>query len=345
VSPKTPASNPETTMRDVAAAAGVSLPTVSKVVNGRSDVSKQTRARVERAIEESGYVTRTPTRRPGAGGSRLVDLVVYDLESAYSLEVIRGVEEELEEAGLSVVVSAVHGEQQRARKWVESLRARSTTGAILVLWNTDLSELAALRALRIPLVVLDPWGVPDPDMASVGATNFQGAYEAVEHLVALGHRRVAFIGGSPTLPASRARQGGYRAALESRGVEVDPDLIADGNFLIDGGYEQGLRLLAPANRPTAIFAGTDMQAMGVYRAARELGLRIPEDLSVVGFDDVPIADLASPGLTTVRQPLAEMGAVAARQLVQIRNGEQLKTLRVELATSLVVRESTSPPPA
>jgi LacI family transcriptional regulator len=331
-------------MRDVASAAGVSLPTVSKVVNGRSDVSKATRARVERAIKESGYVARASRRGLGGSGSRLVDLVVYDLESAYSLEVIRGVEEELEEVGLSVVVSAVHGEQRRARKWIDSLRARSTTGAILVLWNTDLSELAALRALRIPLVVLDPWGVPDPDVASVGATNFQGTYEAVEHLVALGHRRVAFIGGSPTLPASRARQGGYRAALEAQGVDVDHDLIADGDFLVDGGYEQGLRLLALPDRPTAIFAGTDMQAMGVYRAAHELGLRIPEDLSVVGFDDVPIADLASPRLTTVRQPLSEMGAVAARQLLQIRNGEPLRTLRIELATSLVIRQSTSAPP-
>jgi DNA-binding LacI/PurR family transcriptional regulator len=332
-------------MRDVALAAGVSLPTVSKVVNGRSDVSKETRARVERAIKESGYLPRASTRRVTTEGSRLVDLVVYDLESAYSLEVIRGVEEELEEVGLSVVVSAVHGEQKRARKWLESLQARSTTGAILVLWNTDLRELATLRALRIPFVVLDPWGVPDPDVASVGATNFQGSYEAVEHLVALGHRRVAFIGGSSTLPASRARQAGYRAALESRGLEVDPDMIADGNFLLEGGYQHGLRLLALTDRPTAIFAGTDMQAMGVYRAARERGLRIPEDLSVVGFDDIPMAELAGPPLTTVRQPLAEMGAVAARQLARIRDGEPLKSLRIELATTLVVRQSTAEPPS
>ena len=200
-----------------------------------------------------------------------------------------------------------------------------------------------LHRLHIPAVVIDPAGGATVEVPTVGATNWSGGRHATEHLILLGHRRIGLIAGPRELLCSRARLDGYRAGLEAAGVAVDDELIAQGAFNHESGYAAGGRLLDLSDRPTAVFASSDEMALGVYEAARRRGLRVPDDLSVVGFDDLPAARWSSPPLTTVRQPLVEMGALAARTVLRLARGEPITTPSVELATELVVRDSTAPP--
>jgi DNA-binding LacI/PurR family transcriptional regulator len=202
-----------------------------------------------------------------------------------------------------------------------------------------------LRTRGIPFVIVDPTGEPLHDTPSIGATNWNGGLTATRHLLSLGHRRIGVIGGPAWILCSRARLDGYRAAMDEAGVPIDPQLISHGEFHVEEGIDRGRALLALADRPTAIFAGNDLQALGVYQAAREARLHIPEDLSVVGFDDLPVAQWVGPPLTTVRQPLVEMAVAAAELVLGMANGEAPAQTRVELATELVVRESTAPPRA
>jgi DNA-binding LacI/PurR family transcriptional regulator len=323
---------PRVTIADVADVAGVSVPTVSKVVNGRADVAPHTRERVERVLREQGYRRRAPGRDTRAA---LLDVVFNELESPWAMEIVKGVEEVARENGLGVVLSAQEGPGALGRSWVDAVAARRSAGLILVVSELTPEQVDRLRARSIPFVVVDPAGEPAPGVPSVGATNWNGGLTATRHLLERGHRRVAVIGGPPTMLCSRARVDGYRAALETAGLPVDPDLIRWGTFHVEAGYSHGRALLTLEDPPTAIFAGSDIQAFGVYEAARVLGVEIPSQLSVIGFDDLPMARWVGPPLTTIRQPLTEMAATAAR-LVLGQGGEE----RIELATSLVLRHST-----
>ena len=328
------------TMETIAAAAGVSVPTVSRVLNGRSDVAPRTRERVEQLLRDHGYQRRGLRPQVRAG---LIDLVFNDLDSPWAVEIIRGVEDAAHAAGAGTVVSAIHRRASSTRQWLENLRARASDGAILVTSDLDPALHEELQSLHVPAVVVDPAGVPSLDVPTVGATNWAGGLSATEHLTGLGHRRIAFVGGRPGLWCSRARLDGYRAGLEVVGLDVDPALVVDGDFDHESGFRAAQRVLALPDPPTAVFAASDQMALGVYEAARQHGLRVPEDLSVVGFDDLPVSRWSSPPLTTVRQPLAEMGMVAARAVLRLVAGEPVETPRVELATTLVVRDSTAPP--
>ncbi|MBW8739230.1 MAG: LacI family DNA-binding transcriptional regulator [Streptomyces turgidiscabies] len=337
----TPQSTQTATLAEIAREAGVSAPTVSKVLNGRADVAPATRTRVEDLLRAYGY----RRRRAEATRSPLIDLVFHELESGWAMEVIRGVENAAREEGLSVVLSESAGRLTPGRTWADQVAARRPHGVVLVLSGLDESQRALLTSRSIPFVVMDPAGDPGDNVPSVGATNWQGGLAATRHLVELGHTRIASISGPSRMMCSRARVDGYRAALETAGLPVDPALLKAGDFHHETGYRAGLELLRAPNRPTAVFAGNDLQALGLYEAARELGLRIPEDLSVVGFDDLPIARLVGPPLTTVRQPLMEMAETAARLVLNLgREDGTSGATRVELATSLVVRNSTAPPP-
>jgi LacI family xylobiose transport system transcriptional regulator len=327
------------TLAEIAREAGVSAPTVSKVLNGRADVAPATRSRVEDLLRAHGY----RRRRAEATRSPLIDLVFHELESAWAMEVIRGVENVARDAGLSVVLSESAGRLTPGRTWADQVAARRPHGVILVLSGLDESQRALLTSRSIPFVVMDPAGDPGADVPSIGATNWQGGLAATRHLVELGHRRIGAISGPSQMMCSRARIDGYRAALETAGLPVDPELIATGDFHHEAGYRRGLELLRRPDRPTAVFAGNDLQALGLYEAARELGLRIPEDLSVVGFDDLPVAPWVGPPLTTVRQPLTEMAEAAAKLVLDLGRDEGTPATRVELATSLVVRSSTAGP--
>ncbi len=201
-------------------------------------------------------------------------------------------------------------------------------------------QLEQLREAHIPLVVIDPVNPPPPDVPSVGATNWAGGLAATEHLLAWGTAGSGPSPGQGDYLCSRARIDGYRSALERAGLGFDPALVRHGDFEHEGGFIRGGELLDLADPPSAIFAGSDQQAFGLYEAARQRGLRVPQDLSVVGFDDLPVARWVSPPLTTVRQPLAEMGRAAAQMLDDLIEGLPSRTSRVELSTELIVREST-----
>ncbi|MGV9319380.1 LacI family DNA-binding transcriptional regulator [Streptomyces sp. NPDC003660] len=338
--PSKTAAKRSATLAEIAREAGVSAPTVSKVLNGRADVSAATRTRVEELLRTHGY----RRRRAEVTRSPLIDLVFHELESAWAMEVIRGVENVARDAGLSVVLSESAGRLTPGRTWADQVAGRRPHGVILVLSGLDESQRALLTSRSVPFVVMDPAGDPGADVPSVGATNWQGGLAATRHLIDLGHTRIGAIGGPSRMMCARARLDGYRSALESAGLPADPALIREGDFHHESGHRLGLDLLGRPDRPTAVFAGNDLQALGLYEAARELGLRVPEDVSVVGFDDLPVARWVGPPLTTVRQPLTEMAEAAARLVLELGRGERERTAtRLELATSLVVRSSTAAP--
>ncbi|MFF4253470.1 LacI family DNA-binding transcriptional regulator [Streptomyces sp. NPDC001663] len=328
------------TITEIARQAGVSVPTVSRVVNGRSDVSPRTRAKVEDLLLRYGYRKRTAASAPGAA---LLDLVFNDLDSPWAVEIIRGVEEVAHAAGVGTVVSAIHGRSGDAREWMRNLRARASDGVILVTSALEPVLHEELRALGVPLVVVDPAGSPALDVPTIGAANWSGGMAATEHLLSLGHRRIGLIAGPPRLLCSRARLDGYRAALEGAGIALDETLVVPGDFHPESGFTGCNALLDLPEPPTALFAASDQMALGAIEALRRRGLRVPEDMSVVGFDDLPEVRWSAPPLTTVRQPLADMGKLAVRTVLRLARDEQPDSPRVELGTELVVRSSTAPP--
>jgi LacI family xylobiose transport system transcriptional regulator len=330
------------TIAKIAQEAGVSAPTVSKVLNGRADVAPDTRARVEALIRQHGYQRRGNAR---TNPSPMLDLIVHELDSAWAVEVIKGVTRVARQEGLIVVLSESAGSTHPGQSWVDGVFARRPTGVILVLSDLSPGQRAQLMTRNIPFVVVDPAGDPGDDVPSIGSANWSGGLAATRHLIDLGHRRIGVIAGPPSIMCSRARLDGYRAAMDAASLPVHPDLVRSGDFHVEGGYDNGMALLQLPDPPTAIFAGSDLQALGLYEAARELGVRIPEELSVVGYDDLQIARWVGPPLTTIRQPLTEMAEAAARLVVSISRGERPANLRVDLATSLVTRQSTAPPRA
>jgi DNA-binding LacI/PurR family transcriptional regulator len=325
------------TLVDIAAEAGVSVSAVSKVLNGRTDVAAGTRARIAALLRENGYQV---VSRLGFG---VVDLLIANVHSPWAEELLHGTVQAADESAVSVVVSTVESPAGFTR-WLDRAAGRGTDGALCVLHLPDSSELQRLAAARIPLVVIDPPGEPGAGIRSVGTTNWQGGLTATRHLIELGHRRIGIIGGPERLWSSRARLAGYRAALQAAGLPAAAELIrGSDDFCLGDGRREGGHLLDLAEPPTAIVAGNDSQAFGVLQALAERGLRAPADLSVIGFDDVPVASWATPALTTIRQPLAAMAATAFRMLHSGPGGRAGEPQHIELATTLVVRDSTAPP--
>jgi DNA-binding LacI/PurR family transcriptional regulator len=322
-------------MAEVASAAGVSIPTVSKVLNDRADVAAATRLRVEALLVEFGYA-RPASKSRSAG---LVDLVFTDF-SAWATEIIEGAEEAARANSVRLVVSATPTAEDQER-WLEGLARTRTDGVILVLNELSPQHHRRLESLRVPLVIVDPVGRPDPAVPSIGAANWAGGVTATEHLIGLGHRRIGTITGRANVLCSQARLDGYRTALQMAGIAYDPSIVAYGDFHHASALKSASLMLDLADPPTAIFAASDLQAMGVYEAARRRRLHLPADLSVVGFDDVPMAEWVAPPLTTLHQPLAEMASLALQTLLEGDSGRF--NHRVELSTNLVIRESTAAP--
>lgn len=330
------------TIAEIATRAGVSIPTVSRVLNNRPDVAPATRELVERTIKEYGFVHSRMANALRRRSSGIVDIVIPGLDTLYSVEIVRGIEEVVGRTRLRLALSTTDNAVQREQQWLEKVVEGATDGAILVLSRGQSSNLDELHQRKIPFVVVDHRGELGTAIPSVSATNWSGGRAATEYLLSLGHRRIAVIGGSTTLRCSIDRIAGYRAALEEAGIPIDPAYIRPGEFIHQTGYEQTCALLELPEPPTAIFAGSDLQAMGVYSALRTRGIAIPDEISVIGFDDVPLAALVTPTLTTVRQPLIEMGRVATTMLLRLIAEEPLDSMRIELATSLIIRESCAP---
>jgi len=323
------------TIAYIAESAGVSVPTVSKVINGRSGVSADTRARVEAMVNRYGY------RKPAANRSRIVELVFRELESMWAVEIIRGVERVARQYRIGVMVSEFGLHDSTPPAIDETVSRRPN--CVLSVAQLSADEREQLRAQGIPFVVFDPTVELPSDVPFVGATNWAGGRAATRHLVDLGHRRIGLVVGPDQVLCCRARLDGYRAALDAAGLPYHEDLVVRADLTVEAGAAAAAPLLARPDRPTAIFASNDLQALGVYQAAREAGLRIPDDLSVVGFDDLPVVAWVDPPLTTVHQPLTEMAIAATELALALGRGEPARRTGVELATTLTVRSSTAPP--
>jgi LacI family transcriptional regulator, xylobiose transport system transcriptional regulator len=328
----------ETTVATIARLAGVSAPTVSKVLNGRAGVAPATRRRVEEVLREKGY------RRPEAVGSApVLEVVFHALQTHLAIEIMRGVARVAGDHELAVGFTEVRTSDRGERTWIEQVLRRRPVGVIAVYADATPEQQHQLTASAVPFVVLDPTGEPLHQTPSVGATNWSGGLAATRHLIELGHRRIGLLGGPRSMLCAQARLDGYRAALAAAGVPVDSKLVRAGQFTVEDGQRHGRSLLRLSDPPTAVFAANDLLAMGLYAAARDAGVRIPEDLSVVGFDDLEFTGWCGPPLTTVRQPLVEMGVAAANLVLTLAAGREPAQARVELATTLVVRGSTAAP--
>lgn len=325
------------TVATIAQLAGVSPPTVSKVLNGRAGVGPATRQRVEELLRSHGY------RKPGVGETTAcLEVVFYEILSDLAIQVLKGVEKVAGAHDLAIGFTDVPQRVAAGLPWVESLLARRPTGVITVFMGPASQHRDLLESSGIPMLAVDPTGDMQPT-ASVGSANWSGGLTATRHLVELGHRRIGAITGPTGDLSSRARLDGFRTALETTGITYDPSLVRSGRFLFNQGRDLGLELLRLPDPPTAVVCGDDLQAIGLYEAARLTGRRIPEDLSVVGFDDIEPCQWCQPPMTTVRQPFAEMGATAAKLILALASGDIPDQTRFELSTTLVVRGSTAPP--
>lgn len=323
-------------LSDIALRTGYSLATVSKALNGKTDISDTAKRTIVAELERSGYQRRTRNNSM----KQTIEVVFQSFDNIWSLEVLSGVLEETKQHSISVMVTESGTNQHPSSEWTDGIIERKPLGAILIFSNLSDRERKKLESCQIPYVIFDPAGNPTADDLSVQADNWTGGLLATRHLLALGHTRIGIITGPDEMLCSRARLDGYAAALAERGVNRDPALVTEGDFTTAGGYAQAIALLEnPAIRPTAIFAGSDLQAMGVYQAASQLRIRIPEDLSVIGFDDVQTASFMGPTLTTIRQPLQEMAGAATRMLIDITSNTPTQT-RIIMPTTLIVRNST-----
>ncbi|MFY1620368.1 LacI family DNA-binding transcriptional regulator [Micromonospora sp. WMMD736] len=321
----------------IAELAGVSPPTVSKVLNGRAGVGEQTRQRVEALLRDHGY-----RRLEDAARTRCVEVLFHHMLPSIALEILRGIQEVADARRCTVGFVDLRHRVTAGLPWMEPLLLRHPTAVIAVCSLVTAEHGRQLAAMGIPLVAIDPGGELFPTPA-VGSNNWSGALAATRHLLDLGHRRIGVLTGPVQDLAARARLDGFRAALDHAGIGFDDSLERQGVFSFVAGRDLGRELLTLPEPPTAVVCGNDLQALGVYAAAHDVGRRIPEDLSVVGFDDVDQATWTSPPLTTVRQPFTEIGATAARLALTLADGHALPQERYELSTALVVRGSTGPP--
>ena len=327
------------TMFDVAIEAGVSTATVSRVANDHPNIRLATRERVEEAMKRLGYVANLRARSLAGGRTNVLGLIVDDLESSYISQVTRGIDEAVATHGYDLMVSTMHM-RERTTRHIESLFNGFAEGLIVLLAGGFGRYLGEVEARRFPVVLIDH--EPVSNVSTVKADNNAGTREAVRHLSTLGHDRIGFITGNLKVTSARERLDAYRAEVAELGLNAQSNLIADGDFTLEGGATAARQLLRLDSPPTALVASSDAEAFGVMQVAREMGVSIPRDLSLVGFDDIPEASYVTPTLTTVRQPMREMGVLAAEMLMSIVEEGQGQMSTVQLPTQLIVRETTGP---
>ncbi|MCR2793371.1 LacI family transcriptional regulator [Microbacterium sp. zg.Y625] len=326
------------TIHDVAAAAGVSVSTVSKAVNGRYGVAEDTVARVLDVVERLGYESSLVASSMRSHRTGVIGVLVADFEP-FSAEVLKGVGSALRDSRYDLLAysgSRQGGSAGWERRSLSRLSGTLIDGAIMV------TPTVIGVTSEVPIVAVDPHS-GRADLPTVESDSYGGALHAMQYLVQLGHRRIGFIAGRPDLRSSEARDAGYRAGLREAGIPADPSLVRVGLYQPETVRDQARAMLQQRQRPTAVFAANDLSALAVIEVAGELGLRVPQDLSVVGFDDVPEASRVHPALTTVAQPMRRLGAVAAEFVAALLAGETREELHVTLPTRLVVRGTTAPP--
>ncbi len=328
------------TIVDVAREAGVSYATVSRVVNNKPTVKTETRARVLQAMTRMGYQANLQARSLAGGRSNVIGLLVVDLSTQYLGEIMYGIDDVLAVRQYELMLYTTHRRKTKESAYVNMMANGMADGLLILLPRDPDAYLESLRERDLPYVLIDHHSRNEADLA-VYAANVQGGFEATKHLIDLGHTRIGLITGWMDMTSAQDRLEGYKQALADCGLPLDPTLTVEGDFTQASGYHGAMQLLDLPEPPTAIFASNDVSAIGVLDAARTRGLRVPDDLSVIGFDDIPMAALLNPPLTTIRQPLQDMGRIATTLLLdRIREPEQEKS-SVVLPTELVVRGSTA----
>ncbi len=329
------------TISDVAEIAKVSKMTVSRVLNGQPGVSEKTRQRILETIDALGYVA-SPAARNLRGSSKIIGLVVPGLTSPYMGEVISGISRAADrlDYGLMLYTQGAGDRSSRTSYYASLLSNGLVDGVLTVVPYEHEVLLNAFKEHNLPYLLIDHHGDTN-DEPAVTATNRKGVRDAMRHLLALGHTRIGFITGRMAIRCSHDRLQGYKDALEEVGLPYEPTLVLEGDFEQPTGFIQGRNFLQMNPRPTAIVASNDMMAFGVMDAIKEAKLQVGRDISVVGFDDIPMASQVFPKLTTVRQPLADMGETALDLLVTLIEGRTPIALQRELATELIIRESTA----
>lgn len=330
-------------LADIARACGVSKATVSLALNGKPGVSLDTRRLVLEVAKKLNYRPHASARSLALQRTDTLGVIVPDLSSPFYAEVIRGLEEEALQHGFFLVLATTMGNPEREELCLRLLQERRVDGILFVTPRGNERLIREIHAGGFPVVVVDREIQSEDGVAEVIVDNYGGARQAVEHLLALGYRRIGYINGIPEIQASQERWRAYRDALQSHGIRISKKWVEVGWFLPEGGYQAMTRLLRISPRLEAVFVACDWMALGAMRAIRERGLRIPQDIAVVGFDDVPLAAQTDPPLTTVRQPMVEMGRAGVQLLAKLIREKKIRQRKVVLPTELVVRSTTPAP--
>jgi LacI family transcriptional regulator len=328
------------TVRDVAKQAGVAPITVSRVVNNSGYVSEETRARVEAAIADMGYVPNVLARSLRSRRTDTLALILTDISNPFWTTVVRGVEDAASNAGFNVILCNTDESEAEQDKYLRVLLQKQVDGVLLVPARSALEPIQFVQSQDTPVVVLDRL-IPDVQADTVHCDSEGGAHQLTRLLLSLGHRRIAVLSGPQGVSTAEDRVAGYQRALKEAGLDVDPALVYYGQFSLESGYTMTQRVLAATPRPSGLFAGNNFIAIGALRALRDAGLQVPEDLALVGFDDLPADLVVDPFLTVVAQPAYEMGRRATELLLARLSGEAPEAYQeIVLPTELIVRQSS-----
>lgn len=325
------------TIHDVAKLAKVSIATVSRVMSGSDPVNPQTQKRVLEAMEKLNYKPNGLARNLRSLRAKMIVALMPDIKNPFFSEVIRGIEDGARAAGYNVLIGSTEGDVNRENEYIQLLEENRADGVILTTALIDRKFVEEV-AKRSPTVLACEY-VPGSDIPTVSIDNESAARKITKHLLSLGHTRIAHITGPSKVILSQARLNGYIQALHQHGIIEEELLIQEGNFTLQSGYNCARKLLSINELPTAIFAASDEMAIGAMKAARDRGLRVPKDISIVGFDDIDISSFMQPPLTTIYQPRYDIGRHSVELLLKILRGEELEQTQIVLEDSLIIRES------
>ncbi|QCJ44735.1 LacI family transcriptional regulator [Bacillus sp. S3] len=326
------------TIHDVAKLANVSIATVSRVTSNEEVVNEKTKKRVLKAMEELGYLPNSAARTLRMAQSNIIVVLMINIKNSFFSEFIRGIEEVAREAGYYLLIGSTDGDTEKEKEYINLIRESRADGVILTTANAQADTAIDKISQNSPMVLTFDY-IPNPDIPSISIDNESASRKITNHLVELGHHRIAHITGDMKRLQSQTRLAGYKQAFYQHNLLIDESLIQEGGYLLEDGYSAAQKLLAFENRPTAIYGGNDNVAIGALKAVQDAGLRVPEDIAIVGFDDIDMARYTNPGLTTIHQPRYEIGKRAMDLLLKKIKKEKIDRPHIILEDQLMIRQS------